>query len=267
MSDAADNPVTRDGAQAPSSSTPREPLRVLPAARIAALTGRKKRVVLKWAEEGCPHRVGMRRNQPALQFNLDEVRAWLVARGLDPTRADTRDQEEAPQTPSAPPPAHPPSAQGVSELLSARLDELKGEVDWDLTIARTKLAIEEILAQRPPENAEPGWGVRWSEAVGKASERLIKLDAARAEARERSRQLLRRDEVTEILVSQGRMFAEDLESLAADLTRSIVTALADVLASDVLEAARRVIQVQVREATDGVRTRRAAAIRAALEAA
>ena len=236
-------------------------IRNLSAKQIADRTGREKRIVLLWVSSpgfspNCPHTMGMNRRQPSPRFNLAEVKAWLVSRGLEPVI--TRSVEEPGERPEAKGESVEPAPvdaalfarkqaedlqkdveRRAAELL--RLEKYKGELDYDTIIARLQVQIEDLSQQRAPDGADAGWAQRWRQSIEGVLKEVRQFDSARFEAQQRRGDWIKRSVHDDLLDAASSEFVSALTAMRGRMPAGVVAALGEIIPSDKIDAARRMI--------------------------
>ncbi len=238
-------------------------IRNLSAKQIADRTGREKRIVLLWVSApnfapNCPHTMGVRRRQPSPLFNLAEVKAWLVSRGLAPVitrNVGAADAQRADEVVRAPVPAAPADAdmfaRKAAENLekeaqrrateATRLEKYKGELDYDTIIARLQVQIEDLSQQRAPDGADAGWAQRWKQSIEGVLKEVRQFDSARFEAQQRRGEWIKRSVHDDLLDAASSEFVSALTAMRGRMPAGVVAALGEVIPSDKIDAARRMI--------------------------
>lgn len=232
-----------------SDETPK-PERTLGAREIARIFGRKKRAVLYWPRQECPHDHVLRRGHKVFLFNEDEVRRWLEGTG-QAVKPGPR-SIEAPAAAAAP-----------LDIFSAKAEELRGELDYDGLVANARQELDRLLKAQPPEDAEPGWAVKWRKEFASAYETLVGFDEKRHAARVRRGELIARSIAERMVEGQAERFRTALEQLAADLGRAAAMDLAPIVPAEQYEQARRTVAATARRVVEDVLGRLAREIREA----
>jgi hypothetical protein len=241
-------------------------------AQIAQRTGRAKRIVLLWFEDGCPHRDHKRTSRQVIkQSTMQAVFAYLDGRGLPrwiegaqaPRCQGAEGKTAAAEGVEV---SRCPGAEGSEEelgpLFHARVRamveqelELAGSVDFGSLLIKARKAFDECLIKRPHETAMVAEREKWARAIDLASKSLRTLEAAAAEVKEREGRLLERAVAARIVGSLAGIFAAGLTALAADLPRGCLARLAPYLRDGAQEEVARVLSVAARDLTDAERAR------------
>lgn len=253
------------------------------AGQIAERLGCEKRTVLLWFRDGCPHISVVRgTKQRTLLSTMDDVTAWLRAKGLDVRRPGAADPApraaaggEASAT-DAPGEGDRPRAAGtldehgplVAALVRERVEREFGMLRVADLVMRWLQAARQIdrMLHDAPQGKDAGEMDRWAGAFSKLSKEFRQLDEMRHELEVRHGRWVERTAARRIVASAAEQFAADLAQLGSDLARDLLAVLEPLLREDAAEEARRVLAVRVRETIDAARARRAESIRAALDA-
>ncbi len=228
------------------------PRRTLSALAVAKLTGRKKRVVLKWAEKkGAPHDTRTSRGKKAPCFSGPEIQRWLEAQGLAPFLAESREHDDARREEEDS--LDTPAAGAGADLFTAKAAELREGIDFASLTARASARIEELLAQEPPELAEPGWAARWAREFQAAFKTLREMDQSAREARTRRGDLIERATAERIRADLVRIFVHGCELLPGDVARAVATELGGLVPGDAQEQVRRIAGVAAKAMADRMR--------------
>lgn len=255
--------------------------RNLTAKQIGERTGRDKRMVLNWCDVNqfqppCPHVKVPGARQVKVMLNLDEVKAWLVARGMPvmltrDLKAEVDDagksevvRPELPAAAAAIPAQADMFARKQAEDLekdaqrrideAARLEKYRGEIDYDTIIARLSVQVEDLSQQRAPDGADAGWAQRWRQAVEGVTKELRQLDSARFEAQQRRKDWIRRSKHEDVLDAAASEFVSAMTAMRGRMPAAIVAVLAEIIPSDKIDMARRLIATYlVKEAEETAR--------------
>lgn len=230
-----------------------EKVRQLKASDIAARTGRGVRVVQMWPKQGCPCSYVTDGGVQSPRFNLEEVQAWLRAKGLPATKgkggpdlaASLGDREAGNDQ--------------VENMFATVWRDAHGKVDLQRQIADANLIMRDLRlsAERPCSSAE---AQQFAAVLKQISQEIRMLELAVFEKEKRDGEWVRRATARDILTGEAGMFAADLETLGQDLSNAAVDALAAVVAPEQADTVRRLLAVAVRSAVDRIRVRRADAI-------
>jgi|GEM_PF-6785831 len=237
------------------------------AAQLAPKVEREKRVVLKWLEDiqaQWPAAVTVKAGKQGVKLcQLEIVKAYMASRALEGSEAAAPVAVELV-------PGKDGDAEGDSPLFRARLlEEVEREmqlrtgfVDFAGMKGKARRAFDELLQSVPHELSTVAIKEKWTAAVERCGRILVSLDEAAFEAEKRNGQWIERDRAVQMLVSLSALFASDGKSLAVEVPRAVIAAIAEMVDPARMDEARRLANAAGRVQWDKVAKRLADKVRA-----